>query len=422
MSGVSMIPDSRRVQVVAFLTTGRVNPAISAAMGFFLLRYKEIAPNVRLVAFRNGFRGLLTDDVIAITERELAIAHLLLQKGGSPIGGSRVRLSNVQHMRAEGLLNDGEDPFERCAAMLVKHSVSVLHVIGSTSALKAGKQIADLLRTKHQFDLTVVGIPKTIENDIGPVRRTLGALTAAKSGAQFFNNIVAEHHANPRMLIIHEIKGRAGGWLTAATALAYRNMTAKERYAPALGLAQENYEIHAVYTPEMHIDLLSEIGRLRRVMDRADNVNIFVAQGTFSKQIEEDAKDAGKPLPKHPRLGYTLTEPAAWLAAKIKGGIAAEKVLIQKSGIYVRAQEADREDLVLAQSLVDAAVSYALQRRSGVVGHDDGHDGRLRNIEHERLVSGKPFDVSTPWFVELLAAIGQPQASTSLRAHFASRL
>ena len=66
--------------------------------------------------------------------------------------------------------------------------------------------------------LTVVGLPKTVDNDVVPVKQTLGAWTAAEQGAIFFENIANENTTSRRQLIIHEVMGRNCGWLTAATA------------------------------------------------------------------------------------------------------------------------------------------------------------------------------------------------------------
>lgn len=56
------------------------------------------------------------------------------------------------------------------------------------------------------YALTVVGLPKTIDNDVYPIKLSLGASTAAEQGAIFFKNVVNEASANPRMLIIHEVR------------------------------------------------------------------------------------------------------------------------------------------------------------------------------------------------------------------------
>ena len=46
-----------------------------------------------------------------------------------------------------------------------------------------------------------------------------------------------------------------------------------------------------------------------------------------------------------------------------------------------------------------------------MIGHDEGNGGRLRAIEFDRIKGGRPFDTSTSWYLDLLAAIGQPTAT-----------
>ena len=95
--------------------------------------------------------------------------------------------------------------------------MDVLHTIGGDDTNTAAADLAAYLR-EQDVDLTVVGLPKTIDNDIVPVRQSLGALSAAEEGAGFARNVLAEHGSNPRMLIVHEVMGRNCGWLTAAAA------------------------------------------------------------------------------------------------------------------------------------------------------------------------------------------------------------
>ena len=57
--------------------------------------------------------------------------------------------------------------------------------------------------------------------------------------------------------------------------------------------------------------------------------------------------------------------------------------------------------------MADLAVECGLKGEPGVIGHDEDREGRLRAIEFPRIKGGKPFDVRTPWFVEMLKAIGQ---------------
>merc|ERR1712045_189872 len=88
-------------------------------------------------------------------------------------------------------------------------------------------------------------------------------------------------------------------------------------------------------------------------------------------------------------------------------GIGAEKVLVQKSGYFSRSAPANTEDLRLIKSCTDHAVTCAIHRESGVIGHDEDQFGVLRAIEFDRVKGGKPFDTGIHWFQEMLSEIGQ---------------
>ena len=88
--------------------------------------------------------------------------------------------------------------------------------------------------------------------------------------------------------------------------------------------------------------------------------------------------------------------------------------MVQKSGYFSRSAAANAEDLRLIKSMTDLAVDCALRGESGVIGHDEENDDQLRAIEFDRIRGGKAFDMSVPWFGDLLADIGQgaPVAAT----------
>ena len=112
-----------------------------------------------------------------------------------------------------------------------------------------------------------------------PIRQSLGAWTAAEHGAECFQNVVSEHSANPRMLIIHECMGRDCGYLTAATAYRYREMLYKHAFVPALGHTAAHKDVHGVYLPELKLNVDAEAARLKKIMDELDNVGIFISEG-----------------------------------------------------------------------------------------------------------------------------------------------
>jgi diphosphate-dependent phosphofructokinase len=308
-----------------------------------------------------------------------------------------------------GLVKEGQDPQQVAADQLVKDGVDVLHTIGGDDTNTAAADLAAYLG-RHDYGLTVIGLPKTIDNDVYPIRQSLGAWTAAEEGARYFRNVVSEQSANPRMLIIHEVMGRNCGWLTAATAAAYRKLLDQEAFVPGLGLSRDNLEIHGLYIPELGIDLPAEAERLKAVMDRHDNVNLFISEGAGVESIVKEMQAKGQEVPRDAfgHIKLDAVNPGKWFGEQFAKMLGAEKVLVQKSGYYARAAAANTDDLRLIKSCVDLAVECALRRESGVIGHDEDRGNALRAIEFPRIKGGKPFDPSKAWFVDLLAAIGQP--------------
>lgn len=400
------------VKKVALLTAGGLAPCLSSAIGGLIERYTELYPDIEIICYRSGYKGLLLGDCISVTEEIRATASTLHAHGGSPIGNSRVKLTNVEDCIKRGLVKLGEDPLKVAADQLTRDKVDVLHTIGGDDTNTTAADLAAYL-AENEYALTVVGLPKTIDNDVFPIAQSLGAWTAAEEGAKYFKNVVAEHNANPRMLIIHEVMGRNCGWLTAATADAYRKGLDALDWADPIGLSEIRKDVHAIYIPEMDVDIQAEAKRLKAVMDTHDNVNIFISEGAGVETIIKEMEAAGEEVPRdafgHVKLD--TVNPGKWFGKQFAEMLDAEKVLVQKSGYYARAAAANVEDIRLIKSCTDLAVDCAVVRESGVVGHDEDDRNILRAIEFPRIAGGKPFNIDEPWFEELLEAIGQTKGT-----------
>ena len=396
------------IRKVALLTAGGLAPCLSSAVGALVERYTEVAPDIEIIGYRDGYAGLLTGDSITFTTEMREKAHLLHDFGGSPLGNSRVKLTNVKDAVKRGLVKEGEEPLDVAARQLAADGVDVLHTIGGDDTNLSARDLALHLR-KQARELLVVGLPKTIDNDVWPIKMTLGAQSAAEAGAEFATHIVAEHSSNPRMLIVHEVMGRSCGWLTAETARRYHDWVTKQEWAASVGLDGKSWDVHGVYVPEMAVDFDAEVERLRRVMDEQGNVTIFLSEGAGIDTIIAEKEAAGEEIQRdaygHPRLD-TLN-PGQWFAKQLTDRLGAQKAMVQKSGYYSRSSRANRNDLRLIQAMCDYAIRCALAGKDGVIGHDTENGGRLRAIEFERLKGGKRFDIDEPWFGDLLAEIGQ---------------
>ena len=396
------------VTTVAMLTAGGLAPCLSSAVGGLIERYTEVAPDVRIIAYRNGYAGLLKGDAVEVTPEVRAVAGRLHAFGGTPIGNSRVKLTNVEDCVRRGLVQPGQDPLHVAAEQLSRDGVDVLHTIGGDDTNGTAADLATYLRSSgHQ--LTVVGLPKTVDNDIVPIRQSLGAWTAAEQGALYARNIIAEHSSNPRMLIVHEVMGRNCGWLTAATALAHHQWVRQAKFAEWLENSAATWDVHAVFLPERPFDIAEEAKRLRRTMDDLDCVNLFISEGAGVSEIVAAMEAAGEEVPRDP-FGHVQLDkinPGQWFAKQFAAALGADKVLVQKSGYFSRSAAANAADLALIRECTTYAVDAALRGESGVVGQDEERGGELRVIEFERIAGGKTLDPSVPWFVDLLRDIGQ---------------
>lgn len=403
---------SQQKQKVAILTAGGLAPCLSSAVGGLIERYSELAPEVEIIGYLGGYKGLLLGKSVPVTPEVRAGASVLHKHGGSPIGNSRVKLTNVKDCVKRGLVKEGENPLEVAARQLTKDGVTILHTVGGDDTNTTAADLAAFLQ-QHDYKLTVVGLPKTIDNDVYPIRQSLGAWTAAEQGAIYFENIVNEQSANPRMLIVHEVMGRNCGWLTAYTAKLYRERLHNPDFLPSFNLALAHKDVDAVYIPEMDFDLEGEAKRLRAVMDEQDCVNLFVSEGACVNEIVKEMEAKGEEVPRDAFGHYKLdaVNVGNWFSKQFSKLLGAEKTLVQKSGYFARAAAANSQDLRIIQSMVDHAVECGLRGESGVIGHDEDHGNRLRAIEFPRIKGGKPFDVDSPWFDELLKSIGQPRGN-----------
>lgn len=395
---------------IALLTAGGLAPCLSAAVGFLIDMYSRKLPRAEIIGYRNGYMGLLKGWSIPVTKEVRKHALILTQHGGSPIGNSRVKLTNVKDCVKRGLVKEGENPLHVAAEQLVKDRVTILHTIGGDDTNTTAADLAAYLASNN-YKLTVVGLPKTIDNDVVPIKQTLGAITAAEQGAIFWENSVNEQSTNPRMLLIHEVMGRNCGWLTAATAETYRKRLKKLKFLPGFGLPMAYKDIDAVYVPELAIDLEAEAARLKKVMDEEDCVTIFLSEGAGVDDVVAEMKARGEE-PERDAFGHVKIDkinPGAWFAKRFADMVQAEKVLVQKSGYFSRSAKANKEDLALIKTMCAAAVKSALAGTSGVIGHDEEKKGApLRAIEFPRIKGGKAFNVKEKWFGALLKDIGQP--------------
>ena len=391
---------------IAFLTSGGIAPCLSASIGRLTENYLKNYPNAEIIGYLNGYKGLLLGNSISFPKTLKGKTDLFYNFGGSPIGNSRVKLKNTEDCLSKGYVKEGENPLEVAANQLVKDGVKILHTIGGDDTNTTAADLFNYLK-ENNYKLTVVGLPKTVDNDVYPIVQTLGAWTAAEQGAIFFENVANENTTSDRQLIIHEVMGRHCGWLTAATALEYRKRLGEMTFIPEVGIVKEKWEVHSVLLPEEEINFDKECERLNKIMDKYDCVNVFLCEGAGLDTIEKETEKAGEEVLRdafgHVRLDDL--NPGQWFAKQLGNRLKANKVLVQKSGYFGRSAKANTQDLSLIFEVADKAVESATTGISGVVGWDEQDNNNLTCIAFDRIKGGKPFDTSQDWYRNMMQEI-----------------
>ena len=391
---------------IAFLTSGGIAPCLSASIGRLTENYLKNYPNAEIIGYLNGYKGLLLGNSISLPKTLKGKTDLFYNFGGSPIGNSRVKLKNTEDCLSRGYVKEGENPLEIAANQLVKDGVKILHTIGGDDTNTTAADLSNYLK-ENNYKLIVVGLPKTVDNDIYPIAQTLGAWTAAEQGAIFFENIANENTTSDKQLIIHEVMGRHCGWLTAATALEYRKRLEKMTFIPEVGIVKEKWEVHSILLPEEKINFEKECERLNKIMDKYDCVNVFLCEGAGLDTIVKETEKAGEEVLRdafgHVRLDDL--NPGQWFAKQLGNRLKANKVLVQKSGYFGRSAKANSHDLELIFEIADKAVESAITGISGVVGLDEENNNNLTCISFDRIKGGKPFNTSLEWYQDMMQEI-----------------
>jgi 6-phosphofructokinase 1 len=178
----------------------------------------------------------------------------ILDMGGSILGSSR-----------------GPQSIEEIVDSLERMNIGILFMIGGDGTLKAAAKIADTI-TERGLKISVVGIPKTIDNDIHMVSRSFGFDTAVEVATQAIKGAHNEAAGYPNGIGLIKLMGRHSGFIAATASLAQQ-------------------DVNFVLIPEIDVDLEGENGLLHNLEKRLQlrrHAVIVVAEG-FGQKLFEDA-------------------------------------------------------------------------------------------------------------------------------------
>ncbi|MCI2069089.1 MAG: 6-phosphofructokinase [Bacilli bacterium] len=230
----------------------------SSALGVIeesLLHKEEIG---RVFMMHHGIVGAIHDDLIEVTNEDKKELEMLAHTSGAYFGNVRYRLQPYE---------ENPKDYEKILKTLIKYNIRYFFYNGGNDSMDTCDKMNRFL-IQSGYDARVIGIPKTIDNDLEETDHTPGYGTSAKFIANAMAEIDLDNASYPEgRVIICEIMGRHAGWLTASAGLANIN-----GYGPDL-----------LYVPEIPFDMNMFLTEVQHVYEKKKRCLIAVSEGIVDK-------------------------------------------------------------------------------------------------------------------------------------------
>ena len=358
-------PAATRVGIV---TCGGLCPGLNNVIRGLVLELSENYGITEILGFRNGYQGLVNGcEPIPLTPALVADIH---NRGGTILGTSR----------------GGQEATE-IVATLVRLGVSVLFVIGGDGTLRGAQAIADAA-AERGVAASVVGVPKTIDNDIPYIDHSFGFQTAFARAADSIRAAHTEASSTPGGVGLVKLMGRHCGFIACYAALA-------------------NHDVDFVLIPEVPVRLDGRDGflaHLRRRVERRGHAVVVVAEGAGQDLTGPNgARDASGNV-RLADIGQLLRDR---IAADFAAAGAELNLRYVDPGYAIRSVPANAYDAVFCIRLAQAAVHAALAGRTAmVVGR---WHGRFVHLPISLATGSRnQVDPDGDLWMSVLEATGQP--------------
>ena len=282
----------------------------------------------------HGIKGVLEDRLFDMSQEDPKELELLKYTPSSALGSCRYKMKDP---------DEDDTDYKRILEVFKKHDVRYFFYNGGNDSMDTCNKISKYMQ-KVGYECRVMGVPKTIDNDLYGTDHCPGYASAAKYIATSLMEVYQDAHVyDTGMICIVEIMGRHAGWLTAAAALA-------TKYGAGPDL---------IYLPETDFDMDTFLADVERIYKETGSCMVAVsegihyADGSFVSEAKTSATDGFG----HAQLGGL----AALLASIVKEKTGAkvrgiELSLLQRCGAHL-ASETDIEEAVMAgRAAVENAV------------------------------------------------------------------
>lgn len=310
------------------------------------------------------------------------------RRGRPPLELSEEAVEDI-HKEGGTLLGTSRGPVDLDAALdfLKAQRVDLLFTVGGDGTQRGGQALLDKARQRGHA-LAVVGIPKTIDNDVPFVTRSFGYGTAVSEAARVIQSAHTEARCVDNGVSLVKLMGRHAGFIAAAATVA-------------------SQEVNFCLVPEVPLSLQGEHGllaALERRLQRKAHAVVVVAEGAGQALLPGDGQRDASGNPKLQDIGLHLRERiGAHFAAR---GLEMTMRYFDPS-YQIRGCPADTEDALLCDRLARHAVHAAMAGRTGLVV--SYLNGQFVHVPTAEIVRGsKTLDLDGELWRAVLSSTGQP--------------
>ncbi len=283
----------------------------------------------------HGIKGVLDDKLYDMDEEDAAELELLKYTPSSALGSCRYKLADPE--------KDDSD-YQRILEIFKKYDVRYFFYNGGNDSMDTCNKISKYMQ-KAGYECRIMGVPKTIDNDLNGTDHCPGFASAAKFIATTCMEVHRDAHVyDTGMVTVIEIMGRHAGWLAGSAALA-----TWAGFGPDL-----------VYLPEVDFDMSKFISDVKEIYSKTGKCMVAVSEGihysdgSFVSEAKTSATDGFG----HAQLGGLAVMLADVIkketGAKVRG---IELSLLQRCGSHVASKTDIDEAYLAGKSAVEAAVS-----------------------------------------------------------------
>ena len=282
---------------------------------------------------QHGVEGLIDDDLIDLGLEDDEQIELLLQTPGSILGTTRRKLPKDIHTPEYAAIIEN----------IKKHNIGYVFINGGNDSMDTCNKLAKLVKELGIEDVKVIGVPKTIDNDLACTDHSLGFPSAAKFVINSVNAFAMDANCFKKGKVhIVEIMGRDAGWLTAS-----------------VDLLPEQTRPHLIYLPEMKFDLEQFLVDVQRVYKEKGFALVAISEGL---QFERDMTNVRVDGFGHAQLGGAAAELCRIVENRLDIGTRAVEFSIIQRAFPQYVSLVDRKEAIKTG---EKAVQAALKGRTG---------------------------------------------------------